>query len=123
MDNQHEKLNYVEFGSMNLEATKEFFTAAFGWRFTDYGPEYCAFDQQGLEGGFYAADKAATQAAGSALLVFYSNDLEATRSKVDSQGGEISKEIFDFPGGRRFHFTEPGGNEFGVWSDMPALNA
>lgn len=120
MDKQQEKLNYVEFGSTDLEGSKQFFTAVFGWHFTDYGPDYCAFDQQGLEGGFYAADNVATQAAGSALLVFYSNDLEATRSKVDSLGGEISKEIFDFPGGRRFHFTEPGGNEFGVWSDLSA---
>lgn len=119
MDKAHEKLNYVEFGSMNLDATKQFFTAAFGWRFTDYGPDYSAFDQQGLDGGVYAADKAASQAAGSVLLVFYSSDLEATRSKVESLGGSICKEIFEFPGGRRFHFTEPGGNEFGVWSDQP----
>ncbi len=117
MDQQHEKLNYVEFGSTNLEGSKSFFSSVFNWNFTDYGPEYSAFDHQGLEGGFFPSDKAASQEKGSALLVFYSNDLESTLSKVESNGGEICKAVFDFPGGRRFHFKEPGGNEFAVWTE------
>lgn len=118
MDHQHEKLNYVEFGSTTLEGSKSFFSAVFGWAFTDYGPEYSAFDQQGLEGGFFVSDRVASQETGSALLVFYSHDLESTLAKVESNGGEICKGVFDFPGGRRFHFKEPGGNEFAVWSDV-----
>ena len=115
--NQHEKINYVEFPSRNLEATKAFFSQAFGWSFTDYGPDYTAFSDQGLDGGFYRADMAATTHNGSALIVFYSNDLEQTQQKVMQAGGKVIKPIFPFPGGRRFHFTEPSGNEFAVWSD------
>jgi uncharacterized protein len=115
--NVHEKLNYVEFPSCNLRATKTFFEQAFGWNFVDYGPDYTAFAGQGLDGGFFKAGAAASTANGAALLVFYSNELESTLDKVMKAGGKISKPIFDFPGGRRFHFTEPGGNELAVWSD------
>lgn len=118
--NQHEKINYVEYAARDLAATQAFFTQAFGWRFTDYGPDYCAFAGAGLDGGFYRAPLAATVTHGSALIVFYSNDLEQTLSKVMAAGGNIIKPIFDFPGGRRFQFLEPSGNEFGVWSDRAA---
>ncbi|MBB3166965.1 VOC family protein [Simiduia aestuariiviva] len=114
---EHEKLNYVEFPAADLAATKAFFTAAFGWRFTDYGPDYVAFDQQGLEGGFYRADLASTAQQGGALLVFYSTNLSDTEAKVVSACGTINKPTFEFPGGKRFHFLEPSGNEFAVWSD------
>lgn len=114
---EHEKINYVEFAASDLIATKAFFTAVFGWRFTDYGPDYTAFDFQGLEGGFYAADKAASAAAGSALIVFYSENLSSTQTKIEAAGGKIIQPVFAFPGGRRFHFAEPSGNEFAVWSD------
>ncbi len=113
----HEKIDYVEFPSNNLAATKAFFEAAFGWSFTDYGPEYTAFSNEGLDGGFFKAELAASTTAGSALIVFYSEQLEQTREKVMAAGGRILKEIFAFPGGRRFHFAEPSGNEFAVWSD------
>ena len=115
--NQHEKINYVELPSRDLEATKAFFSQAFSWSFTDYGPEYTAFSDQGLDGGFYRVDMAASTDNGSALIVFYSSDLEQTQAKVLQAGGEVIKPIFSFPGGRRFHFTEPSGNEFAVWSD------
>ncbi|UTA47826.1 VOC family protein [Simiduia sp. 21SJ11W-1] len=115
---EHEKLNYVELPARDLAATKAFFTQAFGWRFTDYGPDYAAFNQQGLEGGFYRADLASTTATGAALLVFYSKDLAATQAKVTAAGGSICKAPFSFPGGHRFHFLEPSGNEFAVWSDQ-----
>ncbi|TQF70649.1 VOC family protein [Pseudoalteromonas luteoviolacea] len=115
--NQHEKLNYVEFAAINLSATKSFFSTVFSWEFVDYGPEYTAFSNQGLDGGFYRADMCTVASNGGALLVFYSNDIKATLAKVEEHGGEIVKPIFDFPGGCRFHFKEPSGNEFAVWSE------
>jgi hypothetical protein len=118
--NEHEKLNYVEFASSDLEATKSFFEKAFNWSFVGYGPEYTSFAGHGLNGGFFQANMCSTTASGGALLVFYSNDLERTLSKVSKAGGTIVKPIFAFPGGRRFHFTEPCGNEFAVWSDAGA---
>lgn len=117
---EHEKLNYVEFPSPDLQSTKLFFERAFGWSFIDYGPEYAAFSGQGLDGGFFKANLCSSTANGAALLVFFSNDLERTFGKVTETGGSIIKPIFSFPGGRRFHFTEPGGNEFAVWSDTGA---
>ncbi len=115
--NQHEKMNYVEFPTKNLAATKAFFESAFGWSFTDYGPEYTAFENQGLDGGFFQADLASSTEKGAALIVFYSDQLEATLAKVEKAGGSILKPIYSFPGGRRFHFTEPSGNEFAVWGE------
>ncbi len=115
--NEHEKLNYVEFPANDLEATKTFFADAFGWSFEDYGPEYSAFSNQGINGGFYKSELKSSTANGAALLVFYSNNLEETLRKVSRAGGEIVKPVFEFPGGRRFHFTEPSGNEFAVWSE------
>lgn len=113
----HHKLDYVEFAAHDLAATKTFFAKAFGWTFTDYGPDYVAFDHQGLEGGFYRAPMASIQDQGGALLVFYSERLEETARAVTEAGGVIVKPIFDFPGGRRFQFTEPSGNELAVWSE------
>ena len=115
--NQHEKINYVEFPAKDLAATKAFFESAFGWYFTDYGPEYTAFENQGLDGGFFQSDLASSTEKGAALIVFYSNQLEATLVKVEKAGGSIIRPIYSFPGGRRFHFTEPSGNEFAVWGE------
>ncbi len=116
----HEKINYVELPAKDLIASKAFFESAFNWQFTDYGPEYSAFSAKsaGLEGGFYQADLAASTYNGSALIVFYSAELEQTQHKIERAGGSIVKTIFPFPGGRRFHFTDPSGNEFAVWSDL-----
>jgi predicted enzyme related to lactoylglutathione lyase len=115
--NNHEKLNYVEFAARDLPATKTFFSAVFGWEFVDYGPEYTAFSHQGLDGGFYQADMCSKTSNGAALLVFYSADIQSTLQKVIANGHTIIKPLFDFPGGCRFHFTEPSGNEFAVWSE------
>lgn len=112
----HEKMNYVEYPARDLGATKRFFEQAFGWAFVDYGPDYAAFSDQGLDGGFFKSELAARTREGSALIVFYSKDLEATLAKIVAAGGEVLKPIFAFPGGRRFHFSEPSGNEFAVWS-------
>ena len=118
--NEHEKMNYVEFPAKNIEAVKDFFTAAFGWSFVDYGPEYTAFSDQGLDGGFFKSDLSASTANGGALIVFYSKELEQTQAKIEGAGGSIVKPIFAFPGGRRFHFADPNGNEYAVWSDVGA---
>ena len=114
---EHEKINYVEFPSRDLDLTKAFFSTVFGWSFADYGPDYSAFANQGLNGGFYKSEQVASTAQGSALIVFYSSQLEQTQTKVTAAGGTITKPTFDFPGGRRFHFADPNGNEYAVWSD------
>ncbi len=118
--NEHEKINYVEFPAKDIEAVKAFFIAVFGWSFTDYGPEYTAFSNAGIDGGIVKSDLTASGANGSALIVFYSKELEQTQSKIETAGGTIIKPIFSFPGGRRFHFGDPNGNEFAVWSDIEA---
>ncbi|WDE02697.1 VOC family protein [Thalassomonas actiniarum] len=112
-----DKINYVEFPSRDLAATKAFFETVFGWSFQDFGPDYSAFTNQGLDGGFFKSEMISSSVQGAALVVLFSHDLEASLLKVTAGGGTISKEIFSFPGGRRFHFTEPGGSELAVWSD------
>ena len=116
--NQHEKINYLEFPTKDMAATKQFFTDVFDWKFTDYGPEYSAFSNAGIDGGFFKSDLSSSSTNGSALVVFYSKRLEATQKKIKGAGGKMLKEIFDFPGGRRFHFVDPNDNEFAVWSDI-----
>lgn len=118
--NKNNKINYVEFPARDLAATKKFFETVFGWTFVDYGPEYTSFAEQGTDGGFFKADLASTTENGGALIVFYSDALEKVQEKVENAGGEIVKPIFGFPGGRRFHFKEPSGNELAVWSDIGA---
>lgn len=113
---KHEKINYIELPAHDMAATKAFFEAVFDWKFTDYGPDYVSFENAGIDGGF-SKDRAVTPEAG-ALLVFYSAELEKTQAKIEKAGGAILKPIFLFPGGRRFHFSDPNGNEFAVWSDQ-----
>lgn len=114
------KINYIEMPSRDIEATKAFFTSAFGWLFVDYGPEYVAIENAGLDGGFFKSDKVASTDNGSVLVVLYSSDLEATLEGVKSAGGKVVQDIFSFPGGRRFHFSDPSGNEYAVWSELNA---
>ena len=113
----HEKIDYVEFPASNLEQTKRFFTEVFGWEFEDFGPDYSAFTNQGLDGGFFRSEQRATTENGSALIVFFSSDLEKTQEKIERVGGVIINPIFSFPGGRRFHFSDPSGNEYAVWAE------
>lgn len=115
---EHEKINYVEFPAKDIPATKVFFTTVFGWSFEDFGPEYTAFSNEGIDGGFFQSDLVASTSNGSALIVFYSKELEQTLAKIEDAGGAIIKPIFAFPGGRRFHFVDPNGNEYAVWSDQ-----
>jgi predicted enzyme related to lactoylglutathione lyase len=114
---EHEKINYVECPAKDIKVAKSFFKAAFGWSFVDYGDEYTAFSDAGINGGFFKSDLSTLTSNGSALVVLYSENLEETQLKIERAGGSIIKSIFSFPGGHRFHFCDPNGNEFAVWSD------
>lgn len=116
--NKHGKINYIEFPAKDIASTKEFFSKAFQWSFTDYGPDYTAFSNAGINGGFYKSDLVCCRDNGSALIVFYSQALANTQSDIELAGGTITQAVFSFPGGRRFHFTDPNGNEYAVWSDI-----
>ena len=108
------RIDYVELPATDIAATKRFYTEAFGWAFTDYGPEYTSFADGRLAGGFHAAESAAP---GGVLVVILAVDLAAAEERVRRAGGSIVRPVFSFPGGRRFHFTDPNGNELAVWSD------
>lgn len=112
-----DRINYLELPSLQPEQSKAFFTTVFGWTFVDYGPDYLAFFDAGLEGGFYRATQVATTTQGGVLVVLKSDDLEQSLAAVEAAGATITKDIFSFPGGRRFQFLEPGGNEFAVWAE------
>ena len=105
------KIDYVEFRGPDMGAIKAFYGEALGWRFTDYGPSYAAFDE-GVEGGFDTASQPLTPP----LVVLYAHDLEAMLAKVTAAGGAITRPAYAFPGGRRFHFKDPAGNELAVWT-------
>lgn len=105
------KIDYLEFQSIDPAASRAFCEAAFSWEFEDYGPDYVAFKDGRLAGGFTRAP------SHSALAVIYHPQLEAALEKVKECGGRITQEIFSFPGGRRFHFVEPGGNELAIWGE------
>jgi predicted enzyme related to lactoylglutathione lyase len=118
--NISDKINYVEFPARDIEATKEFFTVVFGWTFEDFGPEYTAFSNQGIDGGFFKSELASATGSGGALVVLYSDSIESLQNRIEKAGGTVVRPIFPFPGGRRFHFTEPSGNELAVWTDVGA---
>ncbi|WP_395650774.1 VOC family protein [Brevundimonas sp.] len=107
------KLDYLEFPAADIGAVKAFYGQAFGWTFQDYGPTYAAFNE-GLDGGFDADPADRSKAP---LPVLYATDLEAMQARVEAAGGVILKPIFAFPGGRRFHFRDPAGNELAAWSE------
>lgn len=113
-----QKIDYIEFPAADFDAVQAFYERAFNWQFTDYGPEYRAFSDGKLNGGFRVADLKSTTANGSALVILYATNLEETRDKVVASGGAIIEDIFSFPGGRRFQFADPNGNELAVWSDQ-----
>lgn len=110
----HHAIDYVEFTVRNLAEAKQFYAAAFGWTFNDYGPEYAGIRGDDRElGGLH---QTTPLRQGGPLVVLYSDDLEATLAAVRSAGGIVVQEPFSFPGGRRFHFADPSGNELAVWS-------
>jgi predicted enzyme related to lactoylglutathione lyase len=112
------KINYVELPARDLALNKVFFSQVFGWGFKDYGPEYAAFENAGLDGGFFQADFCSRPQSGAALVILSSDDLEGALNRVTSAGGRIEQEIFEFPGGRRFHFLDPWGTEWAVWGEL-----
>ena len=109
-------IDYVEIPVTDLPRTRAFFEAMFGWEFQEWGDDYVSFSDGRLNGGMCRADAAAP--ATGVLLVFYSEDLERDVARVQELGGTISREIFSFPGGRRFHFVDPAGTEFAIWSEV-----
>jgi predicted enzyme related to lactoylglutathione lyase len=115
------RVDYIEFPATDLAAVKAFYSGAFGWKFIDYGPDYTSFEDGRLAGGFSKQAKVATDGGPlvvGPLVVIYAVDLTAMEAAVRAAGGAIVKEIFPFPGGRRFHFTDPSGNQLAVWSDL-----
>jgi len=110
---KHEQIQYVEFLSKDLPRIKNFYEKSFVWKFTDYGEEYSAFTGDCVDGGFAVGEPV----KGSVLVVIYSEHLETTKIKIEKEGGVITRDIFSFPGGRRFHFADLDGNELAVWSD------
>ena len=111
---EHHGIDYIEFTVRDLAAAKRFYAAAFGWAFNDYGPEYAGI--RGNDGEVGGLHQTGEQRRGGPLVILYSDDLEASLAAVQSAGGTVVKAPFSFPGGRRFHFADPSGNELGVWS-------
>ena len=112
-----QRIDYVEFPASDFDAWEAFYSATFGWKFTDYGPGYRAFNDGQLDGGIFRSELRSTTEHGAALVILYATDLETTRDRIVANGGTICREIIEFPGGRRFQFLDPHGNELGVWSD------
>jgi hypothetical protein len=109
---RHNQIHYVEFQATDLDLVRTFYNRIFGWSFQDYGPDYTSFQDGRIAGGFV---RTLAPAAANPLIVIYVDDLLATRKLVAENGGTISREIFSFPGGSRFHFTDPCGNELAAW--------
>jgi predicted enzyme related to lactoylglutathione lyase len=113
-DIRHNKIDYIEFRASDIAATKQFYSSAFGWNFVDYGPDYTSFQDGRLAGGF---SKGEVTTGSGPLVVIHVDDLAAAYQRVKEAGGRIVKETFSFPGGSRFHFADPGGNELAVWHE------
>ena len=111
----HHTIDYIEITVTDVREAKRFYRAAFGWAFNDYGPDYAGIQGPGREVGGLRQDERVR--AGGPLVVLYSRTLDDTMTKVKKAGGRIVKEPFTFPGGRRFHFSDPSGNELAVWSE------
>jgi uncharacterized protein len=111
---KHHSINYIEFVAEDLLAIKDFYSKAFGWVFTDWGQEYVAFSDGTLDGGFA---KGIPRGEEEPLVIIFSDALEVSLEAVKTCGGTIVKEIYSFPGGRRFHFKDPAGNQLAIWSD------
>ena len=109
------RIDYVEIPVTDVPRARAFLEAMFGWTFREWGDDYLSFSDGRLNGGIRKSDGPAP--ASGVLLVFYSADLERDVERVQELGGTISQEIFSFPGGRRFHFVDPAGTEFAIWSD------
>jgi predicted enzyme related to lactoylglutathione lyase len=109
---RHHEINYIEFAVTDMAEAQRFYAAAFDWEFTDYGPGYAGIRKPGGEAGGLCV-----KPRGAPLVILYSENLERTLGAVRQAGGHVTQGIFEFPGGRRFHFKDPSGNELAVWSD------
>lgn len=109
------QINYIEIPVADMQQASEFLARMFGWQFQHWGDDYYSFNDGHIDGGLSKSDKPAS--AAGVLLVFYSNDLERDVQRVKDLGGTISEDIFSFPGGRRFHFFDPSGNQYAMWSE------
>jgi predicted enzyme related to lactoylglutathione lyase len=116
MSHKNSSINYIEFPLTKIDATKVFYNKVFNWVLTDWGPNYISFDGAGVEGGFNGFDDAQVSGPG-VLVVLYAENLSQKAKEVTDAGGDIIKPIYDFPGGKRFHFLDPNGNELAVWSE------
>ncbi len=116
VNHPHHGIDYIEIYVVDMAASQRFYQSAFDWKFNDYGPAYAGIQKEGggESGGLCVADPVAK---GGPLVVLYSRDLDASVTRVEGAGGKITKPPFDFPGGRRFHFADPSGNELAVWSE------
>lgn len=114
MSTTNNHISYIEFKTNNIEAIKTFYSKAFNWSFSDFGPSYSSFKDSGLQGGFEFSEDPVSN---SVLVVLYHQNLEQIKNSIVNFGGKITKNIFAFPGGKRFHFMDPSGNELAVWSD------
>jgi predicted enzyme related to lactoylglutathione lyase len=110
----NKRINYIEFSVSDIERAKAFYGTAFGWSFTDFGPDYCEFNDGFMKGGFDASGKANP---GGPLVVLYGENLAELQNEIERAGGKITKPIFEFPGGHRFQFSDPEGYELAVWSE------
>ena len=108
------RVDYIEFGATDIPRTRRFYERVFGWQFEDYGPAYISFQDGRLSGGF-TGDAPVRPA--NPLVVIYAVALDQVEARIRAEGGTIVRETYEFPGGRRFHFTDPSGNELAVWSD------
>ena len=111
----HHAIDYIEFAVTDLAKAKSFYSQAFNWKFNDYGPEYAGIQKPGGEIGGLRLDKKVS--GGGPLVILFSNDLEKSVVQVKEAGGKILSGPYEFPGGRRFHFADPSGNELAVWSE------
>jgi predicted enzyme related to lactoylglutathione lyase len=114
---RHHTFDYVELAAPDIPVAKTFYAAAFGWEFDDYGPDYAGIRRPGGEGEIGGLNPQGVAGAGTPLVILYSDDLDATLESVRAAGGTIDEGPFEFPGGRRFHFTDPAGNSLAVWTE------
>ena len=106
---------WLDIEPADRDAARHFYGSLFGWEFTDYGPDYAGIKSGSGEMGGMRSDVAVRP--GGPLVILYSHDLAASVAAVEAAGGTITTAPFEFPGGRRFHFADPSGNELAVWSE------
>ncbi len=110
-------IDYFDIPCSELELSKQFFSQVFQWKFKDFGSEYAAFENAGVSGGFFEGKSGFKLSQGVPLMVIYRENLDKATEEIVAAGGAITHPVFAFPGGSRFHFTDPSGNEFACWSD------